>query len=123
MSLEIKQIEHYLRSFVEEIEKDEGIDTVVLPTDNEDHGFYGELKAKGIDEDLLSTYWNIASEHLQNNCDMSAELTRDFLDSKAGRYLVDDLDNNGLLDNNFERAIKQFLTKPEVQKRLNVVNN
>ena len=124
MQPDLEQIKNYLKSFMEELEKDEGVDFVILPTENEEHGFWGELKEVDIPEELLQTYWNIISEHLQSECDMSPELTRDFLDSKAGRYLVDDLERNDLVDNDdFSRVIKRFLTKAEVKKRLDMVDD
>ena len=115
MQPDLEQIKNYLKSFMEELEKDEGVDFVILPTENEEHGFWGELKEVDIPEELLQTYWNIISEHLQSECDMSPELTRDFLDSKAGRYLVDDLERNEPED---ERARQQKLAEKE--KMLNL---
>ena len=59
-----------------------------LPTNNQDWGFWGTSVRNGYDAELT---WNTASHFLAKEFDLTAEQTRDVLDSRFGRHLSDDL--------------------------------
>lgn len=63
-------------------------DLKLLPTKNEDWGFWGTSVRNGYDAALT---WNAASRFIAKEFDLTAEQTRDVLDTSFGRHLADDL--------------------------------
>ena len=103
---------------IEALEKDFGDKFIILPTDNTDFGFWGELIKKNLDVKIVEEIWNIVSEHLQAVGNLSSHDARAFLDSKGGRILADDLEEENLLDpKTLSEGLKQFLNSEEIEER------
>lgn len=62
--------------------------TAILPTANQEWGFWGTSVRNGYDAELT---WDAASRFLAKEFDLTAEQTRDVLDARFGRHLADDL--------------------------------
>ena len=108
---------------LEALEKDYGDKFVILPTDNTDFGFWGELIKKNFDAKIVEDLWNTVSEHLQEVGSLSSHDARAFLDSKGGRVLVDDLDKENLLNpKTFKAGLIKFLNADEIKARFDKVN-
>ena len=61
---------------------------MMLPTQNEDWGFYGTAKLEG-GEAFAKEAWMRAFEHVNAWMNWGDEMTRDFLDSREGRKYAD----------------------------------
>ncbi|MGE0108161.1 MAG: hypothetical protein AB7S81_00110 [Bdellovibrionales bacterium] len=59
-----------------------------LPTANKAWGFWGTCEHAGYNTQMA---WDAMSEHIVERYDLTPEHTRDLLDSKFGRHLVDEL--------------------------------
>lgn len=99
-------------------------DVKVLPSQNKAWGFYNELYSMyDGDVDKIKKSWNEMFEILSKLTGKDSKSVRDFLDSKAGRYLADEFYNdikNGNLKkafekkydvNKFNKAYKSFLNE------------
>jgi hypothetical protein len=62
--------------------------TAILPTQNQDWGFWGTSIRNGYDAELT---WDTASQFLAAEFDLTPEQSRDVLDARFGRHLADDL--------------------------------
>lgn len=79
----------------------------ILPNTNPNHGFYGECKRACAPADI---YWNLTSEFLITNLQLSPEDTRNYLEGKTGRWLGDDLFGNAPEEAMFNvQHLKQYL--------------
>lgn len=65
----------------------------ILPTANETWGFWGTISNAEGDRFLPQEAWNVAFQVVAATFALSPELTRDFLDSRTGRHLADELTN------------------------------
>lgn len=118
--------EQFIRTILEELENDDGSDSdiTIIPTDNPEHGFYGQLKEIGIAEDMIPFYWDEMSSHLQNVGKLSAEDTRAFLDSRGGRKLANDLNEKEALEKDlFKHSLITLLPEPEIKKWFEFYNS
>lgn len=79
----------------------------ILTSNNETWGFWGTSVDNGLD---AREAWEIAFNHYSEVYGLTAEQTRDFLDSRMGRHIADQLVGTG------KGSIKEVLAELDAQK-------
>lgn len=108
--------ENFIKAIMKEMEEDDGKKVRIIPSNNKEHGFFGEMLKLGVPENMIDNYWNETSEHLQRVGKLSPEDTRSFLDSKGGRKLADELKDKASIESDaYLGSLKKLLTPKEIK--------
>ncbi|MEG6503968.1 MULTISPECIES: hypothetical protein [unclassified Desulfovibrio] len=75
----------------------------MLTTKNREWGFFGTARQQ-CGEAFAERAWRVAFEHVQNWMGWNDEMTRDFLDSKCGRFYADEMCGK----KNWQRALTHY---------------
>jgi hypothetical protein len=85
--------------------------TTILPTRNEDWGYWGTMsRSESIAADPAAA-WEIASRRIAEATEAAPEGVRDFLDCRLGRHFADEVANGLCKGEAIEPAIKAAVTR------------
>jgi len=86
--------------------------TTILPTRNEDWGFWGTITRAGNEHDAGAA-WRLAFQAIAAETDAGPQGVRDFLDSRQGRHFADNVANElfrgRALDDAIEAAVARWM--------------
>jgi hypothetical protein len=85
--------------------------TTILPTRNEDWGFWGTISRSENRAADPATAWEIASLRIAEATEAAPEGVRDFLDSRLGRHFADEVANGLWKGEALEPAIETAIAR------------
>jgi hypothetical protein len=85
--------------------------TTILPTRNEDWGYWGTMSRSENGAADPAAAWEIATRRIAEATEATPEGVRDFLDSRLGRHFADEVANGLCKGEAIEPAIDAAITR------------